>query len=515
MNMNMNMAMHAICGDEIMAPIVDDVSKTRKPNGYFRRLLQARNAYTAYDMSHVEVAVDAPDEVQRITRTLKTFVDRNRRSASSSGGETAEVKKEDTIQGCRFLLRLPTNYNMENGAWGRLVLSVHEAAVKDNGELVGVSVDLSPWSSKIPKASKPDIDNSMSMSSRRTSRSNSFDEGFCSSNDNVFQCPEESQAILDHLCTHLRLFRLLLLSVGQYHIRFDLTGLPYPLSQKYCKVLSQTLKDIVCRDVSVDELEPLQVQSNTHDGMESNKIGGEGGSSASSQIEATVDLANDSSTCSLVFTADISDQLVARAGALCTRIIGVKAGNSSRKKDGSNEAKMTADQDQTTENPVVKHYYIDDGCYGSLGSSKCGSESSGETGNSGSISNSISIKHFPVPMYGNQPLTKSLFRSLHTPRFSALTLSEPNENASGQAFVKSTVWGPTCDGLDKVCESVLLPDDLSARDWLVFSNLGCGGFGGGLGLGTAFNGFDPPDVAYCVLGYFSGASASWADNEYE
>ena len=113
-------------------------------------------------------------------------------------------------------------------------------------------------------------------------------------------------------------------------------------------------------------------------------------------------------------------------------------------------------------------------------------------------------------MYGNQPLTKSLFRSLHTPRFSALTLSEPNENASGQTFVKSTVWGPTCDGLDKVCESVLLPDDLSARDWLVFSNLGCGGFGGGLGLGTAFNGFDPPDVAYCVLGYFSGASASWA-----
>ena len=68
----------------------------------------------------------------------------------------------------------------------------------------------------------------------------------------------------------------------------------------------------------------------------------------------------------------------------------------------------------------------------------------------------------------------------------------------------STVWGPTCDGLDKVCDHVLLPSDLQAnRDWLVFSNLGCGGFGGGLGLGTAFNGFDPPDVSYCVLGYFA------------
>jgi diaminopimelate decarboxylase len=80
----------------------------------------------------------------------------------------------------------------------------------------------------------------------------------------------------------------------------------------------------------------------------------------------------------------------------------------------------------------------------------------------------------------------------------------PDDTNKSSNLVLSTVWGPTCDGLDKVCDKVLLPVDLKAnRDWLVFSNLGCGGYAGGLGLGTAFNGFDPPDVAYCVLGYFA------------
>ena len=63
-------------------------------------------------------------------------------------------------------------------------------------------------------------------------------------------------------------------------------------------------------------------------------------------------------------------------------------------------------------------------------------------------------------------------------------------------IVLSTVWGPTCDGLDRVCSDIPLPI-LERDDWLVFPNLRSAG-----GLTTAFNGFDPPDTAYCVLGYF-------------
>ena len=43
------------------------------------------------------------------------------------------------------------------------------------------------------------------------------------------------------------------------------------------------------------------------------------------QLKEVRDLANDPTTCSLVYTADISTHLVARAGALCTRVIGVKS----------------------------------------------------------------------------------------------------------------------------------------------------------------------------------------------
>ena len=61
----------------------------------------------------------------------------------------------------------------------------------------------------------------------------------------------------------------------------------------------------------------------------------------------------------------------------------------------------------------------------------------------------------------------------------------------------STVWGPTCDGLDRVCRDIALPE-LHRDDWLLFP-IQCSN---GEGLGTGFNGFCPPDTAYCVLGYF-------------
>lgn len=62
--------------------------------------------------------------------------------------------------------------------------------------------------------------------------------------------------------------------------------------------------------------------------------------------------------------------------------------------------------------------------------------------------------------------------------------------ARGEAEpVKSTVWGPTCDGLDKVEADVMLPP-LEPGSWLVYSNMGSYT----LVLASAFNGMPFPKV---------------------
>ena len=66
--------------------------------------------------------------------------------------------------------------------------------------------------------------------------------------------------------------------------------------------------------------------------------------------------------------------------------------------------------------------------------------------------------------------------------------------SNDQRNVKATVWVPTCDGLDKVCDDIVLPAVLSRDDWLVFPDLGF------VHVGTSFNGFAPPDIACCILG---------------
>jgi hypothetical protein len=136
---------------------------------------------------------------------------------------------------------------------------------------------------------------------------------------------------------------------------------------------------------------------------------------------------------SLLVTLDVSHLLLANAGALCTRIIGVK---------------------QTEAGKI--HYYIDDGCYGSLSN----------------YNSQDAVQPFPLKKDKEDAADES---------------SEPEEQ------LLATVWGPTCDGLDKVCGDILLPR-LSRDDWLVFGDLGF------CHVGTNFNGFEPPDIAYCVLG---------------
>eukprot|EP00977_Amphora_coffeiformis_P029642 scaffold42088_cov191-Amphora_coffeaeformis.AAC.3 len=140
-------------------------------------------------------------------------------------------------------------------------------------------------------------------------------------------------------------------------------------------------------------------------------------------------------------TVDATEPLIGTSGALCTRIIGCKIMSDQR-----------------------RHYYIDDGCYGSLYQSR---------------------DTRPLPL-GRKPQKP-------------LSLSSPSEkDDSTTTTYMSTVWGPTCDGLDRVCPNVELPD-LRRDDWLVFPKISGTS---GQGLGTAFNGFCPPDTVYCVLGYF-------------
>lgn len=51
------------------------------------------------------------------------------------------------------------------------------------------------------------------------------------------------------------------------------------------------------------------------------------------------------------------------------------------------------------------------------------------------------------------------------------------------------MWGPTCDGLDQVVSSVLLPP-LDIGDWLVFPDMGAYT----LPVASTFNGFPVPKV---------------------
>ena len=57
----------------------------------------------------------------------------------------------------------------------------------------------------------------------------------------------------------------------------------------------------------------------------------------------------------------------------------------------------------------------------------------------------------------------------------------------------SSVWGPTCDGLDCVLTSVALPD-LDIGDWVYFPNMGAYT----LAAGSTFNGMPRPDTYHVI-----------------
>ena len=101
--------------------------------------------------------------------------------------------------------------------------------------------------------------------------------------------------------------------------------------------------------------------------------------------------------------------------------------------------------------------YINDGVYGAF--------------------NCIMFDHQTV-----NPYVLSLGGSFHVP---------PNEPQS-----TSSVWGPTCDSIDLICASAMLPDALQVGDWLAFDNMGAYT----ICAASQFNGFETSRVVYTTGG---------------
>lgn len=74
-----------------------------------------------------------------------------------------------------------------------------------------------------------------------------------------------------------------------------------------------------------------------------------------------------------------------------------------------------------------------------------------------------------------------------------VALSTEPESADQQLY-KSTVFGPTCDGLDTVLSDYSLPK-LRNGDWLVFPNMGAYTLSGA----SKFNGINSTDIKMCYV----------------
>ena len=80
--------------------------------------------------------------------------------------------------------------------------------------------------------------------------------------------------------------------------------------------------------------------------------------------------------------------------------------------------------------------------------------------------------------------------------------SDEDANGKNRELFASTVFGPTCDSIDVIARSVLLPK-LSVGDWMYFQNMGAYT----MAASSAFNGFAPSEKFYvCSVQpeYFEG-----------
>lgn len=76
-------------------------------------------------------------------------------------------------------------------------------------------------------------------------------------------------------------------------------------------------------------------------------------------------------------------------------------------------------------------------------------------------------------------------------QFSHEGSSSGDELSPARHFYTSTIFGPTCDSIDVICRSVLLPE-LKVGDWLYFTNMGAYT----MAAASSFNGFTPSEKFY-------------------
>mmetsp|Transcript_18467 Transcript_18467/g.42272 ORF Transcript_18467/g.42272 Transcript_18467/m.42272 type:complete len:706 (+) Transcript_18467:75-2192(+) len=126
-------------------------------------------------------------------------------------------------------------------------------------------------------------------------------------------------------------------------------------------------------------------------------------------------------------------------------------------------------------------YYMNDGVYGAF--------------------NNIMFDHATVRPRQLRKNHKRKIVAQHRDEYLALTLHPENSDSDDDHhrkqddktsdLYKSTVFGPTCDSIDVIARSILLPK-LEVGDWLYFQNMGAYT----MAAASSFNGFNPSEIFY-------------------
>ncbi|KAJ7991038.1 hypothetical protein DPEC_G00293100 [Dallia pectoralis] len=148
------------------------------------------------------------------------------------------------------------------------------------------------------------------------------------------------------------------------------------------------------------------------------------------------------------FPADSGIRIIAEPGRYYVASAYTLAVNIIAKKVVMNEQSASDEDDDWTSDRTLM-YYVNDGVYGSF--------------------NCILYDHaHPLPILHKKP--------------------KPDER-----MYPCSIWGPTCDGLDRIAEHCILPD-MQVGEWLLFENMGAYT----VAASSTFNGFQKPDIYYIM-----------------
>ncbi|KAI5102579.1 ornithine decarboxylase, partial [Silurus meridionalis] len=148
------------------------------------------------------------------------------------------------------------------------------------------------------------------------------------------------------------------------------------------------------------------------------------------------------------FPADCGVRIIAEPGRFYVASAYTLAVNIIAKKVNMKEQSGSDDEDDGTSDRTLM-YYVNDGVYGSF--------------------NCILFDHAHVT-----PIVHKK--------------AKPDER-----IYPCSIWGPTCDGLDRIVELCALPDR-QVGDWLLFENMGAYT----VAASSTFNGFQKPDIYYVM-----------------